>query len=284
MLGFEYRYFFYITSNNANRCVGCNLKRQFMKLTVKILVLSFFVSKAIYGQDTIKSIDKTIFVYGGDFNRTFIHYVAGLTKKSNPKVLFIPTAAADDAYYINNWYSSCVELPLIPYVLWTFINSSPKQKTFDEQILECDAIIVGGGSTLNMLAIWKAQGIDTVLRKAYDRGIILAGGSAGSLCWFTGGSTDSRPKELSFVEGLGFLNYSHSAHYHGEATRQPLYQNAILTGKLKSGYACDDKAGLLFINGVVKKSVSQDKENNNYFVSIVGGKIKEELIPSEIIK
>ena len=255
-----------------------------MKLKVKTLILSLFVSTATFGQGAVKNIDKTIFVYGGDFNKVFINYVIGLTKRSNPKILFIPTGAADNAIYINNWYSNCAELPLIPYVLRTFINSSPKQKTFEEQILECDAIIVGGGNTLNMLAIWRAQGIDTVLRKAYDRGIILAGGSAGSLCWFISGSTDSRPKELSFVEGLSFLNYSHSPHYHSEPTRQPLYQKAILTGKLKPGYACDDKAGLLFINGVVKKSVSQNVDNNNYFVSVVDGKIREELLPAEIIK
>ncbi|HEX6849676.1 MAG TPA: Type 1 glutamine amidotransferase-like domain-containing protein [Chitinophagaceae bacterium] len=134
------------------------------------------------------------------------------------------------------------------------------------------------------MAIWKAQGIDTIFRKAYNKGIVLAGGSAGSLCWFTGGSTDSRPKQLSLVECLGFLNYSHSPHYHAEAARRPLYHNYILTGILKPGYACDDRAGLLFINGVMKRSVSLDSTNNNYFVSVVDGKIKEELLPAEIIK
>jgi len=130
-------------------------------------------------------------------------------------------------------------LPLRPYVLRTFINSSPDQKTFEEQILNYDAIIFGGGNTLNMLAIWKAQGIDTVLRKAYDEGIVLAGGSAGSLCWFTGGYSDSRPKQLSIVYGLGFLNFSHCPHYHSEPDKKPLYQQAILEGKLKEGYACE---------------------------------------------
>jgi peptidase E len=147
-----------------------------------------------------------------------------------------------------------------------------------------DAIIVGGGSTLNMIAIWKAQGIDTVLKKAYDKGIIMSGGSAGSLCWFLGGSTDSRPKELSVVECLGFLNFSHSPHYHAEPARRPLYHSLIMQGKLKPGYACDDRAGLLFVNGKLKKSVSLSADNNNYFVSVVDGKIKEELIPAEILK
>jgi dipeptidase E len=262
-----------------------------MKSIFIVSLAIIFICKTSYGQSTTnksdtskEQIEKIIFIYGGELNKVFIKYVSGLTNKPNPKICFIPTAAADNVSYITFWYNSCVGLPLRPYVLRTFINSSPEQKTFEEAILDYDAIIVGGGSTLNMLAIWKAQGIDTVLRKAYDKGIVLAGGSAGSLCWFTGGYTDSRPKELTLVEALGFLNYSHSAHYHGEPTRRPLYQQAILNGKLKSGYACDDLAGLLFINGVVKKSVSQNSENNNYFVSIVDGKVKEELLPAEIIK
>ncbi len=150
--------------------------------------------------------------------------------------------------------------------------------------MSMDAIIVGGGSTLNMIAIWKAQGIDTVLRKAYNKGIVLAGGSAGSLCWFTGGYSDSRPKQLSIVDGLGFLNFSHCPHYHSEPTRKPLYFQAILDKKLGNGYACDDKAGLLFTNGKLMKSLSLNKENNNYFIFLENGKVKEELLPAEIIK
>jgi peptidase E len=135
-----------------------------------------------------------------------------------------------------------------------------------------------------MIAIWKAQGIDTVLMKAYNKGIVLAGGSAGSLCWFTGGYSDSRPKQLSIVNGLGFLNFSHCPHYHSEPTRKPLYLQAILDGKLKAGYACDDLSALLFVNGQLKKSLSLDDKNNNYFISVENGKIKEELIPAEVMK
>jgi len=254
-----------------------------MKLKHNLLLIAFLFSISMYGQDTTKN-NKTIFVTGGSFGKPYILYVASLTNKPNPKICFVPTASADNANGIANWYATCEDLPVKPYVLRTFINSNPTQKTFEEIILSMDAIIVGGGSTLNMMAIWKAQGIDTVLRKAYNKGIILSGGSAGSLCWFTGGSTDSRPKELSLVECLGFLNYSHSPHYHAEPARRPLYHNYILNGTLKAGYACDDRAGLLFINGTMRKSVSLDTANNNYFVSRVEGKIKEELLPAEIIK
>ncbi len=257
-----------------------------MKSIIILLISTLgLLSGNIFGQEVSRTNpDKTIFVYGSYFDKTFTRYVASLTQKPNPKICFIPTASADDPYMITAWYETCAELPLRPYVLKTFIVTSPNQKSFEEILLEMDAIVVGGGNTLNMLAIWKAQGIDTVLKKAYDRGIILAGGSAGSLCWFAGGITDSRPKELTLIDGLGFLNYSHSPHYNSEPARKPLYFNAILSGRLKPGYACDERAGLLFINGTLKKSVSQDAENNNYFLTVVDGKVKEELLPAEIIK
>jgi dipeptidase E len=224
-------------------------------------------------------ITRTIFITGGDFSVPFIRYVIMLTKKANPKICFLPTASADNPYSINYWYGECEGLPMRPSVERVFLNSSPDQKTFEETLLDMDAIVVGGGSTLNMMAIWKAQGIDTVLRKAYDRGIVLAGGSAGSLCWFTGGFTDSRPKNLSLVECLGFIQYSHCPHYHSEPGRKPLYHQAILQGKLLPGYACDDRAGILFENGKYIKSVSANKDNNCYYVSVSEGKIKEEILP-----
>lgn len=241
-------------------------------------------SSMAYGQSPTKAVNKTIFVTGGSMGKPYLLYIASLTNKPNPRICFVPTASADNANGIANWYATCEDLNIKPYVLRTFINSNQTQKTFEEIIMSMDAIIVGGGSTLNMMAVWKAQGIDTLLRKAYDKGIVLAGGSAGSLCWFTKGSTDSRPKQLSLVECLGFLKYSHSPHYHAEPARRPLYHDYIMKGILEAGYACDDRAGLLFIDGVMKKSVSLDSMNNNYFVSLVEGKIKEELLPAEIIK
>ena len=248
------------------------------------LYIAFILLAASIGVAQNLPPDKTIFVAGSGLNKIYISYVASLTNKPNPKICFVPTATGDNPATISAWYTSCEGLPLQPTVLRTFINSKTSLKSFEEIIMSMDAIIVGGGNTLNMMAIWKAQGIDVALRKAYDRGIILAGGSAGSLCWFTGGSTDSRPKELTIVEGLGILNYSHSPHYLLEAGRKPLYHELIKSGKLTAGYACDDFAGLLFVNGEVKKSVSQNEENKNYFVSLKDGKIIETVLPAEIIK
>jgi dipeptidase E len=229
------------------------------------------------------SAPRTIFITGGGFDKTILKYLIGLTGKQNPKICYLPTASADNPYGIVWWYETCEGLPVQPYVMRTFLNSSPEQQTFEEIIMGMDVIFVGGGSTLNMLAIWKAQGIDTVLRKAYQHGIIMSGGSAGSLCWFMGGFTDSRPKQLSLVEGLGFLHYSHCPHYHSEPARKPLYWDAILQGKLRPGYACDNNAAILFRDEKYIKSLSEDKDNNSYFISIADGKIREDLLVSEIM-
>ena len=231
-------------------------------------------------------LDKTIFVYGAGSGLTpaSLKYIAGLTQKPKPRICYVPTATGDNIAGINHFNSKCEGLNIEPHILYTFISSEPGQQSFEDILMSMDAIIVGGGNTLNMIAIWKAHGIDIILRKAYDKGTILAGGSAGSLCWFNAGYSDSRPKALSIVEGLGFLPYSNCVHYNGEPERKPLYHHAILTGELQAGYACDDQAGLVFVNGVVYKSVSHNKDNNNYFVSLAEGTIKEELLPAEILE
>lgn len=248
-----------------------------MKKTLSLLSI-FFLFLTMHAQTT-----RTIFITGGDFSTPFIKYVAALTHKPEPRICFIPTASADNPYGIAHWYDVCAELPVHPFVLRTFINSSPEQKTFEETILGMDAIIVGGGSTLNMMAVWKAQGIDTILRKAYEKGIVMAGGSAGSLCWFIGGITDSRPKQLSLVQCLGFIQTSHCPHYHSEPGRKPLYQQEILSGALPAGYACDDRAGILFQNEKLIKCVAADQNSHTFFVSVEAGKIKEEQLPIETL-
>lgn len=255
-----------------------------MQKTIYFFLIFVQFTSILFSQNEIgQQIDKKILVTGGVFNEKYIKYLAKLTGKNDPKICFIPTATGDNPINIIRWYGYCEDLPLRPYVLKSFIASTSSPKSFEEIIMSMDAIVVGGGNTLNMIAIWKAHGIDKILRNAYEKGTIMAGGSAGSLCWFTGGSTDSRPKELSIVECLGFLNYSHSPHYLNEKKRRPLYQELILSNKLKAGYACDDMAGLLFVNGKMEKSISLNAENKNYFVSIKDGKINEELLPADII-
>lgn len=196
---------------------------------------------------------------------------------------FLPTASGDDESYIERWYEACQGLSIEPSVLRVWINSIDQQQSWEEMILPMDAIVVGGGNTLNMLAIWEAQGITELLRRAYDNGTVMTGGSAGSLCWFNAGTTDSRPKAYSIVECLGFLNYSHCPHYHSEASRIPLYHTNIKTGKLTEGYACDDRSGVHFVNGVCQGAVSLDANNHSYFVQLQDGVVVEEKLPTQLL-
>jgi peptidase E len=106
------------------------MKRLYLALIMTVVVIGLHAQPA-----------RTIFITGGNFGSTFVNYVASLTKKSNPKICFIPTASADDPISIIRWYQVCAELPVKPYVLRTFLNSSPDQKTFEETIMSMDAIV-----------------------------------------------------------------------------------------------------------------------------------------------
>lgn len=210
---------------------------------------------------------KQIVAFGsGRIRPPFIKYLSEITGKEIPNICFIPTASADDKDYIISFYEVCKAISLNPYILKVWINSYDQKETFEEILNQMDAVVVGGGNTLNMLAIWNAQGIDVLLQKAYERGCVMAGGSAGSLCWFNGGTTDSRPKDLSIVNGLGFINQSHCPHYNSEPFRRPLYHQNILNGVLCDGYACDDKAGIHFVNETVYQALSVDANEHAYWV------------------
>ena len=170
---------------------------------------------------------RKILIAGGNYNTSFIRYMAELTGKQRPKILYLPTASADNPTGIVNFFTNCAPLNVEPQVQTSFIESLSQKRGWDEVLLSVDGIVCSGGNTLNQQAIWKAQGIDVVLRQAWDQGVVLGGASAGSLCWFEEGTTDSRPKALSIVKCLGLLEGSHSPHYDAEPGRRPLYRKLI---------------------------------------------------------
>ena len=223
-------------------------------------------------------------IAGGGFGTTFLRYMASLTGKERPKLCYLPTASADRESGIIRWYENCAPLNVVPSVQASFISSGRMTQTFEEVLLSVDGIVVSGGNTLNQQVIWKAHGIDKVLRKAWDRGIVLGGASAGSLCWFEEGTTDSRPKELTKVECLGFLKGSHSPHYDAEENRRPTYHRLIKSGELKPGYACDNNAGIYFSDNEVKRVVHTREDAKAYYVSLQGGEIVEEELKAEMIE
>jgi dipeptidase E len=224
-----------------------------------------------------------ILIAGGDYNATFIRYMATLTGKPRPRLCYLPTASADNPVGIINWYQNCSGLDVTPFVQKSFISSYEQTQSFADVLLSMDGIVVSGGNTLNQQVIWKAQGIDQVLRDAWNRGIILGGASAGSLCWFEEGTTDSRPKELSTVQCLGFLKGSHCPHYDKEAPRRPLYLKLVGSGALKPGYACDNDAGLYFEGPDVKRVVATRAGAKVYYVSRSGDSAVEKVMEPELL-
>ncbi|MDA9089564.1 Type 1 glutamine amidotransferase-like domain-containing protein [Maribacter arcticus] len=228
---------------------------------------------------------RQLLIYGsGRHTVPFLKYMAEVTGKNKPNLCFIPTASGEDQDYIDSFYEVCAQINVVPHVISVWINSYDQKESFDEVISKMDAIVVGGGNTLNMLAIWKAQSIDAALKKAYNNGVVMGGGSAGSLCWFNGGTTDSRPKELSIVEGMKFIDKSHCPHYNSEKSRRPLYHNNIISGQLSDGYACDDRSAIHFINEEVYTSISLDDENHSYYVHVKNdGAIEEVQLPNTIV-
>jgi dipeptidase E len=214
---------------------------------------------------------RKILIAGGGFNEAFIRYMATLTGKPRPRLCYLPTASADSPSGIVSWFRSCAALNVEPHAQESFIASTRQTKSWEEVFLSMDGIVCSGGNTLNQQAIWKAQGIDVILRQAWDRGIVLGGASAGSLCWFEEGTTDSRPKG------------SHSPHYDREVDRRPLYQKLIGSGQMKPGYACDNDAGIYFEDNTVKRVVATRAGAKVYYVSVVDGKVVEKVMEPEMI-
>jgi len=258
-----------------------NMRQRTFTLLI-FLLLTFVGIESLKAQQNTDKQDETIFIWGGDINTKFVQYVADLTKKENPRICYLPTGSGDNPDNIKYWENICNTLQLDTIILKVWVSSSEKNQSFEEILLNSDAIVVGGGNTLNMLGIWKAQGIDNILEKALKNGIILSGGSAGSICWFQNGISDSRPINLSIVKGLGFLPYSNCPHYSQES-RKILYHQMIKDGKMNSGYATDELAGILFKKRRAVKFISQSDIHNSYFVNLEKGEIKETKLKSEIL-
>lgn len=226
---------------------------------------------------------RKIFLTGGGYDLKTIKYLISLTGKENPKICFLPTPMGDSEIYINKWFEIAKELPIQPFAQKVFISSAEQKNSFDDILLQMDAILVTGGNTLNALSLWKAHGIDLTLKKAWEKGIVLSGPSAGAICWFEEGLSDSRPEQLSVVKGLGFLEGSNCPHYHTEADRRPLYLKMIEEGRLLPGYACDETAGLYFEGTQLRKAITQNKTDKAYKVTVSKEEVVETVLECELI-
>ncbi|WP_017186670.1 Type 1 glutamine amidotransferase-like domain-containing protein [Alkalibacillus haloalkaliphilus] len=190
-------------------------------------------------------------------------YVLNQSNKITPKICFIPTASGDSENYISRFYNFFEKQNCKPSHLSLF---KPPTRDLESFLLEKDIIYVGGGNTKNLLILWKEWGIDAILKKAWEQGIVLAGISAGSICWFEEGVSDSFGDKLEPLKCLGFLKGSNCPHYDGEENRRPAYHELVAKGKVKSGFATDDGVALHYIDQEVSKIVSSRTNSKAYKV------------------
>jgi len=201
-------------------------------------------------------------------------YILGQAESECPKICFIPTASGDSENYISRFYEFYNKHNCKPSHLSLF---KPQTKDIESFILSQDIIYVGGGNTKNLLALWKEWELDQILREAWDEGIILVGISAGSLCWFEDGVTDSFGMGLEPIKCLGFLPGSNCPHYDGESNRRPSFHDFILKKEIKNGIAADDGVAIHYIDQEIDKIVSSRPNSKAYRVYLNKTIIEEEL-------
>ncbi|RTR35399.1 peptidase E [Robertmurraya yapensis] len=201
-------------------------------------------------------------------------YILKQAKKTKPQICFIPTASGDSDNYISRYYNFFNQQDCKPSHLSLF---EPPTRDLESFILEKDIVYVGGGNTKNLLALWREWGLDGILRKAWNQGIILAGLSAGSICWFEEGVTDSYGDGIEPIKCFGFLKGSNCPHYDGEIQRRPTYHKLIGSNKIQSGIATDDGVAIHYKEQGISKIVSSRPNAKAYSVFFENNVIETEL-------
>jgi peptidase E len=199
-----------------------------------------------------------------------------LADKPRPRLCFLTTAGGDSSERIAAMYGAFAgSEDVIVSHLQLF--EMPNVADPAAHLLSQDVIWVGGGSVANLLAVWRVHGLDEVFREAWERGIVLAGVSAGSVCWHVGGTTDSFGRDLRPVtNGLGLLPYSNGVHYDSEEQRRPLLHRLVGDGTLPDGYATDDGVGLHYIGTELHEVVSETPAAAAYRIERCGpGEVRE---------
>lgn len=221
---------------------------------------------------------------GGGFsvepeNLALDRYILAQARVSEPAVAFVPTASGESDNYIVRFYTAYLGLPCRPSHL-AFFRRTPDLRSY---LLTQDVIYVGGGNTKSMLAVWREWGFPELLREAWESGIVLAGISAGAICWFEQGVTDSFADQLRVIDCLGFLPGSCCPHYSGEADRRPSFHRLLRHGEIAPGFAIDDGAGIHYTNKQVHRVVASRKGATAYRVHATGAEVREEPMPVEYL-
>jgi peptidase E len=212
-----------------------------------------------------------------------IAHALTLSGAAVPRVCVLNTANGDDAASYVRMYARLSQHGARPSHLQLF--PMPNVADPEELLLSQDVIFVGGGSVANMVATWRVHGLDDVMRKAWHAGVVLAGVSAGAICWFHGGTTDSFGRRLRpFTDGLGLLAGSYCPHYSTEPARRPAYQALVADGALPAGIACDDGTGAHFADDEFSEIVAGRPGATGYRVEPdSGGGCTEEPLPARLL-
>ena len=222
---------------------------------------------------------------GGGFSMTpenlaLDRYILDQSRAARPKVCFLGQASAESVDYALKFYRAFTRLGAEPAELRLY-QDTPRD--IRAQLLLQDVIYVGGGNTLNMIALWRAWDIPAILREALEQGIVLAGISAGAICWFERGLSDSRPGGFSAVEALGFLPGSFSPHFDGEPGRRPRFHELVQAGELPAGLAADDDVALHFIDGELRLILGAREGAAAYRVSPGASAAREERLAAKLL-
>ena len=223
---------------------------------------------------------QVIAIGGGGFGRSqesnlIEQYILDQTSKKKPKICFIPTATGDLDSYIVNFYSVFTKLKCEPSHISFFKITIDLQAHIQKQ----DAIFVGGGNTKSMLAVWRDWGLDLILKDAYDRGVVMSGVSAGAICWFEGGLTDSWASDLKMMQCMNFIPGNCAPHYDEEPERRPATKKFLENKSIDFMYGIEGGAALHFIDEMPNSTIRFKKNKNAYKVTFDGKKINE--IPYE---
>ncbi len=201
-----------------------------------------------------------------------------LTGKSRPRVLFVLTASGDNPNYLATSYQAVSGLGVDVEHLALFSQPNvPVDQAFDR----ADLVWVGGGSVANLLALWELHGVTDAARTAWERGAVMAGVSAGSICWHIGGPTDSfGPKLETATNGMALIPYGNGVHYDNEAQRRPLLHSLVQAKTLPLSYATDDHAAVIYQNTDAIEVVvdTPDSKANAYRVELVNGEVEETVL------
>lgn len=188
-------------------------------------------------------------------------YMLGLTGRSKPRVCLIPTATGDSAAYISKFNDRFKSFPCEYHTLSLF---KPHTANISEFIFSMDIVYVGGGNTRNLLVLWKEWGICEALREANRRGVVIAGVSAGLICWFEKGVTDSQSDKLGVLDGLGELEGICCPHFDTEVGRREMLESSLLESRYRIGYGVQDGVALHFQSNSLIEAVTS-RENRGYF-------------------